>query len=101
MPTDKTDLASSGGNSNTDSSVQIHFDNSYFNELSGFYQSQDAELAPSPSLIKFNYALARSLNIDAQSANDEQLANIFSGNQKLEGSNAISSSLCWSPIWSL
>ncbi|OEE72587.1 protein adenylyltransferase SelO [Vibrio genomosp. F6] len=89
MPTDKTDLASSGGNSNTDSSVQIHFDNSYFKELVGFYQSQDAELAPSPSLIKFNYALARSLNIDAQSANDEQLANIFSGNQKLEGSKPL------------
>ncbi|MGF1842195.1 YdiU family protein [Vibrio clamense] len=85
MPTDKTDLASSGGNSNTDSSVQIHFDNSYFNELSGFYQSQDAELAPSPSLIKFNYALAHSLNIDVQLATDEQLATIFSGNQKLEG----------------
>ncbi|WP_295898691.1 YdiU family protein [uncultured Vibrio sp.] len=89
MPADKTGSASNAESANTDSQVKIAFDNSYFNELPGFYQPQDAETAPSPTLIKFNHALARSLNIDAQAADDQQLADIFSGNQKLDGSESL------------
>ncbi|MCK6264239.1 YdiU family protein [Vibrio sp. ZSDE26] len=72
-----------------DNSIHIEFDNSYEKELDGFYYHQKAEPAPSPSLIKFNHSLAQSLNIDIQSADDEQLAQVFSGNQSIAGSNPI------------
>ncbi|PMJ91721.1 protein adenylyltransferase SelO [Vibrio sp. 10N.261.55.A7] len=89
MLADKTGTSPNTESSDAHSSVTIPFDNSYFKELPGFYQPQDAEPAPEPSLIKFNYALAQSLNIEAESATDQQLAEIFSGTLSLEGSNSL------------
>ncbi|MGC9493706.1 protein adenylyltransferase SelO [Vibrio genomosp. F10] len=69
--------------------IHAQFDNSYVRDLEGFYHQQVAEHAPSPKLVAFNYALAKSLNIDVTQADDEQLAQVFSGQQRLEGSDPI------------
>ncbi|WGV98657.1 YdiU family protein [Vibrio sp. YMD68] len=73
----------------SEESLCVHFDNSYVRDLEGFYQHQNAENAPSPKLIKFNHSLAQSLKIEINSASDEELAHIFSGQTSLPGANPI------------
>jgi len=60
--------------------IQINFDNSYARELNGFYTACQAETVPSPTLVKFNHALAEELGLDADALETQQGAEIFSGN---------------------
>lgn len=76
-------------NDHSESPITINFDNSYFNNLKGFYQFQQAEKAPDPQLIIFNHDLAKSLNVDINDANNIDLANAFSGNQLISGSQPL------------
>lgn len=73
----------------TDSPIKINFDNSYFNNLNGFYQLQLAEKAPDPQLIIFNYDLAASLAIELNGADETALAQAFSGSQMIRGAQPL------------
>lgn len=86
MTADKKGLESL---SSSDDPIKIEFDNSYFKQLSGLYREQLPETAPAPTLIKFNRDLASELNIEHHQATNQQLAEIFSGNKRLAGSNPI------------
>lgn len=59
------------------------FDNSYANELEGFYVSCQGEKAPSPELVKLNIALAEQLGISNR--DHAQLAEVFSGSEAPQG----------------
>ena len=67
----------------------VHFDNSYADNLNGFYTPCNSEFYPAVSLIKFNHSLATQLGFKLNGSNENELANIFSGNQMLEGSTPI------------
>ena len=67
----------------------IHFDNSYADNLNGFYTSCKSEFYPAVSLIKFNHSLATQLGFKFDGLDENELADIFSGNQMLEGSTPI------------
>ncbi|MCW1969710.1 MAG: YdiU family protein, partial [Anaerolineae bacterium] len=56
------------------------FDNSYAEQLDGFYVLWQATPAPKPALVKLNRALAHELNLDAEALMGEAGAAIFSGN---------------------
>ncbi|MGF1718479.1 YdiU family protein [Vibrio kyushuensis] len=86
MAKNKTDQDVTSENRAT---FHVPFDNSYARDMVGFYHQQNAEPAPSPALIKFNHSLAESLNIDIQSTDDEQLAQVFSGNLPITGADPI------------
>lgn len=60
--------------------IQINFDNSYARELNGFYTLCQAETVPSPTLVKFNRALAEELGLNADDLETQAGAEIFSGN---------------------
>lgn len=60
------------------------FDNTYAEQLQGFYSSCKSDYAPSPKLIKFNHSLANELGVN--SVDEDKLAEIFSGNTELPGS---------------
>ncbi|MCL1049644.1 YdiU family protein [Shewanella abyssi] len=70
--------------SSTKIDLGVSFDNSYANELQGFYVSCEGDKAPTPVLVKFNQALAEQLGISNSSA--EQLAAVFSGSEAPQGS---------------
>ncbi|WP_076410195.1 YdiU family protein [Shewanella sp. UCD-KL12] len=65
----------------------LKFDNSYANELEGFYVSCSGAEAPTPALIKINLPLAESLGV----TNDDkhELAQVFSGSQAPVGSSPL------------
>ena len=56
------------------------FDNSYAEQLDGFYVLWQATPAPKPTLVKLNRALAHELNLDAEALAGEAGAAIFAGN---------------------
>jgi uncharacterized protein YdiU (UPF0061 family) len=60
--------------------AQFNFDNSYAREMEGFYAHCQAEVAPAPRWLKFNYALAEELGLRAEELDTPEGANIFSGN---------------------
>ncbi|PKG58561.1 YdiU family protein [Shewanella sp. GutDb-MelDb] len=70
--------------SSTEIDLGVSFDNSYANELKGFYVSAKGDKAPTPVLVKFNQALAEQLGIS--NSNTEQLADVFSGSEAPLGS---------------
>ena len=57
----------------------FEFDNTYAEQLKGFYTPWKSAQVPSPKLIKFNSSLAEELGLDVSQSS--QLAEIFSGNQ--------------------
>ena len=62
----------------------LAFDNSYANELEGFYVACQGDKAPTPELVKFNNELAQQLGISNQDS--AQLAEVFSGSEVAVGS---------------
>ena len=67
----------------------IDFDNTYADQLEGFYTSCESATSPSPTLIKFNSALASQLGLDLNTLSEDQLVAIFSGNQTPDGATPI------------
>ncbi len=65
----------------------MKFDNSYIKLPGNFYQRINPTKVLQPKLVRFNYALAEELGIELQDQN--LLAQIFSGNQILEGAEPL------------
>ena len=64
------------------------FDNSYANDMVGFYQPAQAAHFPSPSLLKLNRSLATELGLDPDQLQDRGAA-FFSGQQIPKGAQPI------------
>jgi len=67
----------------------LNFDNSYAEQLVGFYTSNQGDKAPSPSIIAFNQSLARSLGLDLDKLSQRQLAAILSGGTHIKGATPL------------
>ena len=61
--------------------MKFEFDNSYANRLEGFYASSQPAQCPAPQLLYFNPALAAQLGLDTSTADNNELAQVFSGNR--------------------
>lgn len=64
--------------------MKINFDNSFAQQMKGFYLSSQGAEVSTPTLIKFNHSLADELGIDVDDACEA--AQVFSGNQTITGS---------------
>ena len=67
----------------------VNFDNSYKKLPERFYQSIEPSPVANPRLIKFNYLLADELNIISIGIPEKNIADYFSGNQILNGSEPL------------
>lgn len=67
----------------------FNFDNTYANQLEGFYTPYKSAVAPEPEIIKVNTALASQLGLDLKSLNEEQQKEIFSGNIAPDGASPL------------
>ena len=65
------------------------FDNSFFNEMEGCYQSCLPESVPDARLVFFNAGLAGDLGILRAGKTDANLAQILSGNQPPDGADVL------------
>ncbi len=65
--------------------VDFNFDNSYAEQLEGFYVPFLGEKAPEPKLVCLNNVLAESLGLDVKDLPAEDIAAIFSGGIPLKG----------------
>jgi len=65
------------------------FDNSYADELPGFYEPFPGEKFPSTQLIKINRELAAEIGLDLTQLNDDEIAQIFSGSETPEGAKPL------------
>ena len=61
------------------------FDNTYANELEGFFVPWQAAQVARPTLVKFNRKLAEQLGLDVGALDSERGARIFAGNEIPEG----------------
>ncbi|MCX6048010.1 MAG: YdiU family protein [Chloroflexi bacterium] len=59
--------------------IQFNFDNSYARELEGFYVPWQGAEVPSPTIVRFNDALARQLKLDPCALNSAEGAAILAG----------------------
>lgn len=69
--------------------MRIPFDNSFFNEMQGFYAPAVAETATAPTMLAFNHDLAQQLGLDDLGADEAQWARILSGAEAVEGSDPL------------
>ena len=65
--------------------VDFKFDNSYADQLDGFYTPFVGDLAPNPKLIKLNTSLAEKLGLDLSALSSTEIAAAFSGGVALMG----------------
>jgi len=65
------------------------FDNSYVEQLAGFYVPFAGDRAPEPELIKLNRPLAEELGLDLVHLQAEDIAKIFSGNVMSQGATPV------------
>jgi uncharacterized protein YdiU (UPF0061 family) len=70
--------------------MKFNFDNTYAEQLEGFYTPSEAAKAPAPKLIKVNTALASELGLNLDSLSEAQQTELFSGNLAPEGSAPLS-----------
>lgn len=64
---------------------EFNFDNTYAQQLEGFYAPWQGEKAPAPEIVLFNDDLAEELGLDANALNGDHGAAIFSGSLAPEG----------------
>ncbi|MBD64748.1 MAG: hypothetical protein CME62_06050 [Halobacteriovoraceae bacterium] len=69
--------------------LNINFNNTYSSLPEQFYERINPEHFAAPKLIVFNQKLATELNIGWQETTDQELAEIFSGNKILPGSEPL------------
>ncbi len=67
----------------------MRFDNSYTTLPERFFARIEPLPVPAPKLIAWNERLADELSLNGLATNDEQLAQIFSGNLIPEGADPI------------
>lgn len=60
--------------------MKFSFDNSYANQLEGFYADSQPDRASKPKLVYFNHTLARQLGLNTEDNNNDTLAQLLSGN---------------------
>ncbi|MCA9175508.1 MAG: YdiU family protein [Planctomycetales bacterium] len=65
--------------------VHFRFDNSYAEQLSGFYVQRSPDPVRGPALLLFNRQLAGELGLEADSESPLDLARLFSGNELPSG----------------
>lgn len=65
--------------------MQFNFDNTYAEQLTGFFTTCEAAKAPAPKLIKVNTALIKELGLNIDNLSEAQLTDLFSGNFIPEG----------------
>lgn len=70
---------------------KLVFDNSYARLPEGFYQPCEPEPCANPELIAYNQSLATELGFDACTPNSRILAEVFSGQRLLPGSQPLAS----------
>ena len=68
---------------------QFAFDNSYAQELDGFYVPWQGEAFPAPQVVKLNTALAADLGLDAAALGSEAGAAVLSGALAPEGASPL------------
>src|SRR5450755_2586836 len=69
--------------------LAVSFDNSYAHLPERFYARLDPTPAAQPRLIKFNSALAAELGLDVSGVSADTLAQLFSGNLRLQGAEPL------------
>jgi uncharacterized protein YdiU (UPF0061 family) len=67
----------------------VSFDNSYAHLPERFYARLDPARAAQPRLIQFNSALAAELGLDVSGVSADTLAQLFSGNLRLQGAEPL------------
>jgi uncharacterized protein YdiU (UPF0061 family) len=68
---------------------KLQLDNSYAEQLPGFYVDCNPMPVETPGLLQFNRGLARELGLDIADLQSSDLAQIFSGQKLLEGSRPL------------
>ncbi|MCJ8338616.1 MAG: YdiU family protein [Pseudomonadales bacterium] len=63
----------------------LNVDNSYAEQLTGFYTPSQGDRAPAATLIAFNQPLANSLGLDTDNLSEPQLAAMLSGGTDIKG----------------
>ncbi|WP_440937561.1 protein adenylyltransferase SelO [Candidatus Pelagibacter sp.] len=66
-----------------------HFDNSYYKLPKLFREEINPVPVKKPGLVIFNENLAKDLDLDFSKSSEEEISNIFSGNNLPKGSNSI------------
>lgn len=69
--------------------MQFNFDNTYADELDGFYTPFQSAKVSEPKIIKVNTELAAQLGLDVTNLNDAEQTAIFSGNIAPDGASPI------------
>ena len=69
--------------------IDFNFDNSYAENLKGFYAPFNGEVAPKPQLIKFNQTLADTLDLDFSNLSEQEIASVLSGGAVLKGASPL------------
>jgi uncharacterized protein YdiU (UPF0061 family) len=67
----------------------FNFDNSYADQLEGFYVPWKGEEVPAAKLIKFNVALSEELGLNLSTLHESELAEIFAGSVAPEGASPL------------
>jgi len=75
--------------SNTISNDGFEFENTYAEQLEGFYTLFSGDQAPAPELIKLNRELSNELGLSLECLQDEDIAKIFSGSVSPNGAKPL------------
>ncbi len=69
--------------------MQFEFNNSYARDLEGLYLKVLPTRVAAPRLIRFNHDLALELGLDLGGSSDDELAQLFSGNEVPDGAEPL------------
>lgn len=67
----------------------FNFDNSYAEQLEGFYEPFTGDKAPAPELVKLNHSLAETLGLNIDDLQSGDVASLFSGGVELKGASSL------------
>ena len=67
----------------------LSFDNSFIEQLNGFFVPTKGETAVSPKVIKLNHALALELGVNLDGLNNDDLAQLLTGSRAALGAEPI------------
>ena len=70
-------------------SQTIPFDNSYAEQMEGFYVAWEGAKVPAPEIIQFNEALAKELGLGVEELNSQEGADFFAGNEMPQGATPL------------
>lgn len=70
-------------------SQTIPFDNSYAEQMEGFYVAWEGAKVPAPEIIQLNDALAKELGLDGEELNSKEGAEFFAGNAMPQGASPL------------